>query len=129
MDEDIEYVFQAGGDACGICLALDGTNNTALPHPNCSCQIVSKEGENECVYNLEAHNTVPHGDGKYDFTFGGDLTVTCPDGTEVSQSIEWDASGYNPDAGGWTEFAQPLIDAAVEELCSQCPASDSPPVV
>jgi hypothetical protein len=128
MDEDMEYVFQAGGDACGICLALDGSNNTAPPHPNCSCQIVSKEGEKECEYNLDWHDPVRHGDRPFDITIGGDLTVTCPDGTEVSESIEWDVSGYDPD-GGWNDFVQPLIDNAVAELCGQCPESDPPLVV
>lgn len=128
MDEDMEYVFQAGGDACGICLALDGTNNTAQPHPNCSCQIVNKEEEKECEYEIEWHPPVRHGEGKYDFTIGGELTVTCPDGTSVGQSVEWSASGYDPDAG-WNDFVESLIDGVVGELCSECKESDSLPVV
>jgi hypothetical protein len=125
MDEDL--VFQASGDACGICAALDGTNCSTLPHPNCQCQIVP--AENECTYEFVPHEPVRRGPGRYDFRFGGELTVTCPDGSDAGgESVEWDASGYDPDAGGWSEFAQPLIDAAVKELCDQCP-SDEPPGV
>src|ERR1051325_1182686 len=109
MDEEIEYIFQAGGEACAMCQALDGTNCASLPHPNCSCQIVGKQGEMECEYELDAHDPVRHGPGPYDFTFGGDLTVTCPDGTELGMSVEWDASGYDPNTS-WEEFAEPLIN-------------------
>lgn len=119
MDEDDEVEFQASGDACGVCAALDGTNRASLAHPNCQCQIVPTE--KECTHDFDVHEPVRDGPGKYDFKFGGELSVTCPDGSDAgSVSVVWDASGYDPEAGGWSDFAQPLIDAAIKELCDQC---------
>ncbi|MDQ2974017.1 MAG: hypothetical protein M3R69_01245 [Acidobacteriota bacterium] len=122
MDE--EYEFQATGDACGICAALDGTNYSSKPHPNCLCQIVPVE--KECTYQLDEHGLTHYGTGKYNFTFGGGLTVFCPDGSEAGgESVEWDASGYDPE-GSWSDFANGLIDAAVAELCENCQAEEPP---
>lgn len=128
MDDEGEYEFQASGDSCEACQALDGTNCTTRPHENCRCQIVP--ATSQCTYELEAHAPVRHGAGRYDLFFGGELTVTCLDGTELGMSVEWDASGYDEGAEDWEEFAQPLIDDAVAELCQQCPEAEPerPPV-
>ena len=125
MAEEIEYEFQATGDACEVCQALDGTNVTTRPHPNCLCQIVP--AEKECTYELAKHLKL-RGPGDYDFTWSGELTVFCPDGSEAGgMSLEFDASGFGPSGDGWIEHADSIIDDAVKELCGNCSPPEEPP--
>jgi len=112
------YVFKASGDACEICAALDGTNCDTLPHENCQCQIEADDG---CDHELSG-SSEHYGSGDYDARFGGELTVTCADGTSFGMSIDVDLGGFNP--AGETDFFDYLDDLLadkIDALCDGCP--------
>lgn len=118
-DEENEVEFVASGDACGICQALDGTNCATLPHQNCQCQIVPKSAQCPHDFNFQ---TTTYGPGDHDYTISGELTVTCPDGSEIGQSFEIDAGALPPvlDSDGLNWAVEEALDAMWEELCDQC---------
>lgn len=115
-----DYVFQASGDACAICLALDGTNCSTLPHENCLCQIVPKG--DECDHSGTEINLVHYGSGSRDFRVTGEFVVVCPDGSEIGESREFDAGALPPvmDAQGLDWAVERELDEIWAELCEQC---------
>jgi len=120
-------IFVAGGDACGICLALAGTTAAAPAHEGCSCS--NEPGDDDCTHESSGGSSTHYGSGDYQAMFGTELTVTCPDGSEIGESIEIDLSGFNPaGSGDVMDFIAEAIDTAAAELCAQCP-KDEPPNV
>jgi hypothetical protein len=115
---DGEYVFVASGDACGVCLALDGTECTEVPHPNCLCQVVPKEGGCEIDYSFSGSY---YGPGHYDGSVGGEITVICPDGSEISESFEVELAPYAGTGEDSFDIAVEAFEAEAEALCEQCP--------
>jgi hypothetical protein len=123
MNGDEGYVFYASGDACGICLALDGTNTAGLPHDSCQCQI---EPGSDCTHEYSGGSD-HWGPGDYDATFGAEITVTCADGSEIGVSVPIDLSGFDPNSGGdILDYIEDAVDAEADALCEQCPP---PPLV
>ena len=119
-------IFVSGGDACGACQSLDGTDAVAPAHDNCMC---SNEPDDECSYEYTGGSSNHYGPGDYDATFGTELTVTCADGSEIGESLEIDLAGFDPSGGGEVaDFIQEAIDAAAAELCAQCPTDEGPNV-
>lgn len=118
MDE--ECVFIASDEACGICLALDGTNTSAPPHPNCLCQIVPKEKEQDCEmdYSFGGHHWGP---GEYDGGIGGEITVVCPDGSTISESFDVDLAPYEETGEDPMDIGIEAFEAEAAALCEQCP--------
>src|SRR5262245_18555912 len=86
-----EFVFQASGEACAICQALDGTETASLPHENCLCQIVPVDDGCDRDFSFSSNH---YGPGPTDFTSGCEITVTCADGSSISESFEQDAAKF-----------------------------------
>jgi len=89
-----QYVFEAGADACEICAALNGTVSDAPigpQHENCQCQSVPVKEEKDCP-KLEISNVTQqlYGPGNRSVRVSADITVTCCDGSENSESVEID---------------------------------------
>jgi hypothetical protein len=123
MNGDDEYVFHASGDACAVCLALDGTNTAGRPHDNCACQI---EADPECTWEYSGSSS-HYGPGAYDGTFGAEITVHCADGSEIGISVPIDMGDFDPDGPrDIFEFLDDAVAAEAEALCEQCP---EPPLV
>ena len=124
------YRFVASGEACGICLGLDGTEQDepiALPHENCNCQVI-KVGNCTAEWDYESTTTRygnPSGQG--DYTMGAEIWVTCSDGTVIGESIEFDGHSL-PDeydeADALWEALDAGLEAAASELASGCTCED-----
>src|SRR5436190_4436586 len=112
------YRFQASGDACGACQGLDGTEAAPPAHDNCQCQSVSED--DDCEYDYSGTST-HYGPGDFDATFGAEITVTCPDGTEIGESVPIDLSGYTGGPGSIYDYIEDQLDEIAEELCAGCP--------
>jgi hypothetical protein len=122
-DEDT-YVFHASGDACGICVALDGTNTAGRPHDNCQCQIDADA--DDCSWDYTG-STTHYGPGSYEGTFGAEITVRCADGSEIGISVPIDLGGFDPSGDADVfDFLDAAVAAEAEALCDQCP---EPPLV
>jgi hypothetical protein len=119
---DNDHVFQASGEACPICSALDGTLVSAgfTAHDNCTCQTIPVDNDGGCQHHF-AGTTVRHGSGPWDASYAVEITVVCADGTEMGMSTEVDLGGSDES----NDFGIDIIDEAVEEianeLCEQCP--------
>lgn len=114
-----DWVFVASGDACGVCQALDGSDCMSQPHDSCRCQVEPYHCETDIQFSEVVHT----GPGEYDYAFGAEITVTCPDGSTVGMSVGVVMNEQNiddPNLGGG-------IDAAADELCEQC-GGDGPNV-
>lgn len=114
-----DYQFQASGDACGVCQSLDGSACFSQPHDSCKCEIVEAY---HCETNVQFTPVVHTGPGEYDYAFGAEVSVTCPDGSTLGMSVAVILNENNIYDSGDTE-----VDAAADELCDQCP-SESPNV-
>ena len=124
MAGDIEYVFQPSGDACGACQALAGMPYTGPVHENCMCQAVPADDQPECEQSYE-FDTTRWGPGTYDGSVGGEITVTCPDGSTISESFEFDLSPYaGGDGSDVLDLAVDAFEGEAEALCSECPEPD-----
>ena len=118
-----QYVFVASGDACEICASLNGqvaTEPMELPHDNCQCQVIPLSDDDCPTYSFSASSR-RYGPGGESFAIEVEITVTCCDGSEISESKEIDMG--NEAALGDSEFD--AIDAAVDyeasALATQCP--------
>lgn len=127
-DEEVEYVFQASGDACEICSALDGTVASDLPHDNCLCQIVAKKkkhtgsGIKGSSYSFGGGSSSHYGPGNSDYSIGTEIEVECCDGTSIGESIEFDGHDL-PDVmeDAWQAVYLEKLDAAAGDLAQECP--------
>lgn len=119
MDGQSNLVFQPSGDACGACMALAGMPYTGSVHENCMCQAVpDEEGDCEVDYSF---TTTRWGNGEYDGAAGGEITVTCPDGTVISESFEFDFSPYaGGDGSDLMDLAVDGFEAEAAALCAEC---------
>lgn len=112
--------LQPGGDACALCLALDGIEVAAQPHENCMCQIV--DDDDNCSFEFSGSSDVPYGDGPYEQVFYAEIEVTCPNGETIGMTIPIDMGPFDPGGGGdifdWLDGA---AAAEADALCEQCP--------
>jgi hypothetical protein len=123
------HVFEASGDACGICAALNGQLVSAgyKAHDNCQCQTVPADEDSDCKWSFSHVGNDRYGDGSYDVRAGVEVEVTCADGTTFGMSGEVDVGSSNDlDEFGAAleEYAEQLAD----ELCAQCPPPPEPNV-
>lgn len=115
---ELDHIFQASGEACAICAALDGTPVSAgfEAHDNCTCQTIPVDEGGDCEHQYE--NPTRSGPNA---TYGVEVTVICADGSEISMSTEVDLHG----AGGSEDAVLSIVEEALEEvadeLCQQCP--------
>jgi hypothetical protein len=132
-DEDVEYVFEAGGDSCAECRGLDGevfTEPVGLPHDGCMCQ-VSRSG---CGYSwdyiTEGSTRTGSPSGPGDYVIGFEVIVTCSDGDTIGGSIELDGHDLPSEHGDGDEWTEGVMDALAEyaeELADGCDCD--PPLV
>ena len=115
-----ETVFIASGDSCAMCTALDGTNCASLPHPGCMCQLIPVDDDPDCEIDYTFTKT-HRGSKEFDVRLGGEITVTCPDGTTIGESFEADLNDYADTAADEFEAVQQAFHDHGEELCEQCP--------
>ena len=124
------YVFAASGDSCEICAALDGTDCETKPHENCQCQIIANDDNDDCEHENHGEDNSRYGSGLYDTMFGGELIVTCADGSTLGMSYEIDLGGFNPEGHDEDfdifDYMDELMADEVKELCDSCPP---PPLV
>src|SRR4030095_1635151 len=68
--------FESGGDACGVCQALDGTSASQPAHDAGGCQ--STKDDDDCEY--ESSSAGPndrYGSGNYDVVIHVEISVYC----------------------------------------------------
>lgn len=114
-----EHVFQASGEACPTCAALDGQVVTAgyQPHEGCTCSTAPSRTQGGCEYHEEGFEISM--DGHYNAA-SLEVTVICPDGQEVGLSIEVDTHAAT-DALEWFDLIEGAALDAAESLCDDCP--------
>jgi hypothetical protein len=118
---DDQGVLVASGDACPACLALEGTDAQPPIHPNCLCQVVPRTSDCDVDYSFSGYH---YGPGEYDGGAGGEITVTCPDGSTISESFE---VAFAPFAGSGADPMDIAVDGfegEAEGLCDQCPEEE-----
>jgi hypothetical protein len=117
-----ESRFMASSDCCGFCDALDGERVPSgfKLHPGCTCSTHVTKVEEElgdCTWSFELA-------GSTGSMQGIEVTVTCPDGSEIGSSFEVDTGPFMHSGGaGVDPLAEGLLDAAEDmagELCAEC---------
>jgi hypothetical protein len=116
-----DHIFQASGDACPICTALDGSHVPAgyQPHENCMCQTIPDDA-NGCEWTFEHAGNDRYGYGEFDVISGIEVTVYCADGSQLGRSGEFNGGG-SAEWEDWYEGLQEAAEAIAEGLCDQCP--------
>jgi hypothetical protein len=116
-----QYMFVAGGDACGACAALDGTiSNGGLgqQHENCQCQDVPVHDEDCPSVEVPSIHIETTGGTT---TVGGDVTVVCCDGSEIGESVEVDLGPVSLPIDETIDAFMDAFDSAAAELAGTCP--------
>jgi len=121
-----QYMFQASGDACGLCSAMNGevfNDPPSLPHPNCQCQIIPLTADEGCPsYTVEGGTSVRYGSGGRMAHHYAEVTVICCDGTEIGQTIEIDLGVTEErDVEEMVDQVAAAADQAAQEMASGCP--------
>lgn len=118
-----DHRFQASGEACPICAALDGTLVSAgfTAHDNCTCQTIPVDDDHGGCERHVSGNTFRHGSGPWDASFAAEVTVVCADGSEIGMSTEIDLSGSDDSNDFGIGIIDEAIDEIANELCEQCP--------
>jgi len=118
-----EFVFQASGEACDICLGLDGATvpDGFTAHDNCLCQTIPKSQDKQCksaAENIDFQNTA---DGHIIASF--EVTILCPDGSTAGASgeVEVDPNTQNPISEMWD-----AIHDLSDDLCDSCEEETEP---
>jgi hypothetical protein len=110
--------FKAGGDACAICQALNGTNASAPAHANCSCQ--STKEDDDCEYEWESvyPNNDRYGPGNYQIVMYVEISVYCNDEFVGGISTSIDVGGYSGDALHFFDYVDDLVESEGAEMCN-----------
>lgn len=129
MDDDmeVEYVFEAGGDACGACQSMSGMTSSepiAGPHDNCSCQC-SATAKCDYTYDYESEGTSRTGSpsGEGDYVIGFSVEVTCSNGDTIGGEISIDGHDLPSEYGDgdeWLEGVLQAVDEYAAELAEGC---------
>jgi hypothetical protein len=108
--------FQSGGDACGVCQALNGTNASAPAHDHCGCQ--STNDDDDCEYDAQsvAPNT-RYGSGTYDVEIHVEISVYCNGQFVGGMSTSIDVGGYSGDGEGFFDYVDGLVEAEASGMC------------
>lgn len=112
-----EHIFVASGDACAICVALNGQVVPAgyTAHESCMCSTIPKEGDRHCEHQVSEidFQTLPSGNILASF----EVTVTCPGGGEAGASgfVEAEPGTQNPIQELWEAVAE-----LADEICESC---------
>jgi hypothetical protein len=124
------HVFQASGDACPICMALNGE---AVPpnfeaHDGCMCQTVPQDDADNCEWSFEHTGNARDGNGDFDVISGFEVTVICPDGSEAGASGEFDGHPYTgsgaDDFERWADDFEGAAGDLAAEICADCPEEE-----
>lgn len=126
-----QYMFVASDSACAICASLNGqisSGEMELPHDGCMCQVI-KLGDDDCpTYEADGGGSTRYGPNGNSFRIGVELTVYCCDGSEISESVEFDM-GEESAYGDVVEAIDARIDHEATALASQCPGPEHGPAV
>jgi hypothetical protein len=119
---DTDHIFQATGDSCPVCTALDGQIVPAgyTAHDNCQCQTIPKDEDSDCTYDFEHVGNTRDGSGSFDVVSHFEVEVTCPDGSSAGASSEFDGHGYT-DLDTWADAFEDAAEDLAAELCESCP--------
>lgn len=120
-----QYMFVAGGDACGACAALDGTlsdGGLGPQHDNCQCQDVPVDRDDDCP-TIEIGDRFISTTGATT-TVSGDITVHCCNGTEIGESIEVDLGPMSLEVADALEAFSEAVEDAGAELAEACPEEE-----
>lgn len=121
-----QYMFVAGGDACGACAALDGTisdGGLGQQHDNCQCQDVPVDRDDDCP-TVEIENVSVQIRTGVSTTVSGDITVRCCDGSEIGESFELDLGPMSIEVNdALAEFTESAENAGAE-LAEGCPEDE-----
>lgn len=120
-----QFMFVAGGEACGACAAMDGTiseGGIGQQHENCQCQDVPVDRNDDCP-KVEVGTPSIQTSGATS-SVGVEVTVRCCDGTEIGESLEQDLGPSSPTniEDALAAFAE-FVEAAADELAVGCPES------
>jgi len=124
------HIFRASGDSCPICLTLDGQKVAAgyTAHDGCQCQTVPADDQLDCEWSFESMGTTRDGHGVYDAFLGYQVTVKCPDGSEVGGSGQFDGHPHtapHTDFDVFLELVYDEVEAMAQQICDSCaPAKD-----
>lgn len=129
MSDEI-YEFQASGEACPICAALDGQvveGPGYTPHDGCTCQTVLKGQQGDCEWDFtESGRSYTGGQGWGDVIIGVAVEVTCPDGSVLAVETQFDGTRYSDlpftdeNFDAWNDEYEGVAEEAAQELCDQC---------
>ncbi len=122
---DTDHIFQATGDSCPICTALDGLKVPAgyIPHDNCHCQTIPEAEDSDCTHSFNHVGNVRDGSGPFDVVSHFEVEVTCSDGSTVGASSQYDGHG-SLDLDDWADGFDAASEALAEELCDSCPVEE-----
>ena len=119
-----EHIFVASGDACAICMALNGTPvpEGYTAHDNCMCSTIPKDEDKDCEHDVDNIDFQNSATGSIIASF--EVTVTCPGGGEAGASgfVEANPNTENPITELWD-----AVNELAEELCNSCPEGEEPP--
>ena len=116
-----QYMFQAGGDACGGCAALDGTISDAPlgpQHENCHCQSVPVREEDHDCPTIEGGDVDIETTGPT-LTVSTEVTLTCCDGSTRGMSVVHDLGPMSLPIDDIIAALQDAIQSAADELMDE----------
>jgi hypothetical protein len=122
-----QYIFMAGGDACGACSALAGTiSDTPLgsQHDNCMCDSIPLSAGEDCpTYETNQVGTTRYGPGGGSARVEFEITVTCCDGSTIGETFEIDL-GEEPGGRSVDDVSAEIdadLDLEAQGLADGCP--------
>lgn len=123
------HIFVASGEACPICVALDGQEVEAghQAHDGCLCQTIPIDKEPGCEWDFEQVGNSRDGNGPFDVITGFEVTVICPDGSKTGATGSFDGHPYNaiPNSDEaldkWSDDFSEAAEELAQELCDDCP--------
>jgi hypothetical protein len=109
------FVFEPGGDCCGICQSMEGTYDyrPSRPHPNCKCTI-KRDGYCETAEweVTDAQLETGYGSQGYFVMIYANIVVKCKDGSthEKVISIDFTLDYLNFNEQHWDDKYDVMFD-------------------
>ena len=116
-----QYMFIAGGDACGACAALDGTVSDGPlgpQHDNCQCQDVPVDAPDCPNMDVGDIQILTNGPST---TVSAEITVNCCDDSEIGESLEQDLGPMSQDVNEIISEFSEFATSRASEIAQGCP--------